>query len=308
MNDVLHNMSGIIVPLVTPLESADRIDIGALELLIERVVGAGVNGVFLLGTCGEGASLSYDLRRAFIAQACRLVDRRVPVLVSVSDTSPRESDALAASAADVGADVAVAAPPYYLPMSQHELCSFFLNRTTACPLPLLLYNMPELTKVVISAATVRRLMDEPAVIGLKDSSGDLDYFSDICAMTVHRPGWPVFMGPEHLLVDSIRCGGSGGVCGGANIVPELFVDLYRDAVGSGTRSPRLRALVAQLGEIYSANPPSAASVIKGLKHGLACLGIGNGRLAEPLGELTPAEKERIGAVIQAVLTDAAIDR
>lgn len=50
MNDVLHNMSGIIVPLVTPLESADRIDIGALELLIERVVDAGVNGVFLLGT------------------------------------------------------------------------------------------------------------------------------------------------------------------------------------------------------------------------------------------------------------------
>jgi len=158
--------------------------------------------------------------------------------------------------------------------------------------------MPELTKVAIAPTTVRRLMDERAIIGLKDSSGDLDYFAQLCALKRHRAGWSLLMGPEHLLVESVELGGNGGVCGGANLLPELFVNIYEAAVGDRRRLPELLAAAERLGEIYLTEPPSAASVIKGLKQGLACLGIGNGRVADPLGEVAAEGKARIQAIMK----------
>ena len=299
IDDATPAMSGIIVPLVTPLTSTDVVDFATLDLLLERVISGGVRGIFLLSTCGEGASLSYRLRKDLIAHTCRQVNRRVPVLVSITDTSAAETRAIAILAAEAGADVAVLAPPYYLPLSQAELIEYVLRRLAECPLPLMLYNMPELTKVAIAPATVRRLMDERTIIGLKDSSGDLDYFAQLCALKRHREEWSLLIGPEHLLVEAIKLGGNGGVCGGANLLPRLFVSIYEAAVGgSSKRLTELLATAERLGEIYLTEPPSAASVIKGLKQGLACLGLGNGRVAEPLGEVTMEGKLRIQAIMK----------
>jgi 4-hydroxy-tetrahydrodipicolinate synthase len=298
IDDATPAMTGIIVPLVTPLQSTDAVDYAALELLLERVISGGVSGIFLLSTCGEGASLSYRLRRELIAHTCRQVNGRVPVLVSITDTSAAETRAIAIAAAEAGANVAVLAPPYYLPLSQAELTEYVLRRIDECPLPLMLYNMPELTKVAIAPTTVRRLMDERAIIGLKDSSGDLDYFAQLCALRRHRAEWTLLMGPEHLLVESVELGGNGGVCGGANLFPELFVGIYKAAASDRRRLPELLATADRLGEIYLTEPPSAASVIKGLKQGLACLGLGNGRAADPLGEVATEDKARIQAIMK----------
>src|SRR5690349_19541861 len=103
-------LTGIIPPMATPLRSRDELDFAGLERLIERVLAGGVNGLFLLGTTGEGPSLSYRLRRELIDRACRQVQRRVPILVGITDTSFVESVALARHAADAGADATVVAP------------------------------------------------------------------------------------------------------------------------------------------------------------------------------------------------------
>ena len=92
-------LTGIIPPMATPLRSRDELDAGGLERLIERILGGGVNGVFLLGTTGEGPSLGYRLRRELIDRACRQIRRRVPVLVGITDTAFVESIALARQAA-----------------------------------------------------------------------------------------------------------------------------------------------------------------------------------------------------------------
>ena len=100
-------LSGIIPPLVTPLNSNDSLDIAGLERLIEHLIAGGVHGLFILGTTGEEQSLSYHLRHAMIRETCRINNGRLPVLVCITDTSNDESNRLLNFVADcvVVADV-----------------------------------------------------------------------------------------------------------------------------------------------------------------------------------------------------------
>lgn len=116
--------SGIIPPLITPLSNRDRIDYAGLERLVVHVLCGGVNGHFVLGTTGEGPSLSYRLRRELIERVCRLVQERVPVFVGFTDTSFIESVDLAQTAVASGAAGVVLAAPYYFPVGQTELAGY----------------------------------------------------------------------------------------------------------------------------------------------------------------------------------------
>src|SRR6188472_1642116 len=113
--------NGIIPPMVTPLRGVDELDVAGLERVIERLISGGVSGLFVLGTTGEGPSLSYRLRRELVDRVCKQVKNRVPVLVGITDTAFVESVDLARHAANAGAAAVVAAPPYYLPEGQPEL-------------------------------------------------------------------------------------------------------------------------------------------------------------------------------------------
>ena len=114
-------LTGIVPPMITPLSGRDQLDVAGLERLIERILAGGVNGLFILGTTGEGPSLSYRLRRELIERVSRQVNGRVPILVGATDTAFVESVNVAKIAADAGAAAVVVAPPYYLPEGQPEL-------------------------------------------------------------------------------------------------------------------------------------------------------------------------------------------
>ena len=150
--------------MVTPLRGRDELDLPGLERLIEHILSGGVNGLFILGTTGEGPSLSYQLRRDLIQRVCQQVNNRVPILVGITDTAFVESFNIAHSAADSGASAVVLAPPYYLPEAQPELHEYLEHLVPELPLPLYIYNMPALTKVHFELDTVRRAMDEPRII------------------------------------------------------------------------------------------------------------------------------------------------
>jgi 4-hydroxy-tetrahydrodipicolinate synthase len=294
--------------MVTPLAAPDQLDEPGLERLVEHMIAGGVHGLFLLGTCGEGPSLSYRLRRQLIDRACAQVDRRVPVLVSITDTSYVESVALARYAADAGADAVVLAPPFYLPLTQAELLDYVLRLVGELPLPLVLYNVPALTKLNFEPPTVRRLMDEESIVGLKDSSGDLAYFQTIRHLSRERPDWTLLMGPEHLLSRALELGGDGGVSGGANVWPQLFVQMYDATIATSDSAiaeqidvvHHLVDQVDRLGQIYRLGPPSPSSVIKGLKCALSVLGICGDLVAEPLGQCSPAERQHVENVIRSL--------
>ena len=117
----LSTLRGIIPPLVTPLAGPDSLDVAGLERLLARVLSAPVAGVFVLGTTGEGPNLSHRLRREVIERTLKLVAKRVPVFVGITDTSMADSAALADFAANCGANAVVVAPPYYHKPTSVEL-------------------------------------------------------------------------------------------------------------------------------------------------------------------------------------------
>lgn len=299
----MNRLCGIVPPMVTPLLQPDTLDVAGLERLVEHMIAGGVHGIFVLGTTGEAPSLSYRLRRELVERTCRLVKGRAPVLVGITDTAMVESIALAEHSADVGASAVVAAPPFYFPAGQPELVHYVERLTARLPLPLMLYNMPMMTKVSFAAQTLSAVRDNPRIAGIKDSSGDLVYFEQVLEIARGRPDWSVLIGPEHLLVDAVARGAQGGVNGGANLFPRLFVQLHDAACrGDTARITALQAKVLELGRIYQVGR-HASSIIKGLKCALSLRGICDDGMAEPFQRFDPPEREKVRGLLAELALD-----
>jgi 4-hydroxy-tetrahydrodipicolinate synthase len=293
-------LQGIVPPLITPLKARDELDHEGLERLLEHVLAGGVHGVFVLGTTGEGPGLSYRLRRELIERVCRQVRGRVPVLVGITDTSFEEALGLASHAADSGANAVVASAPYYLPPGQEELVGYIKRLVRELPLPLFLYNIPQITKVVFEPDTIKRVADLEGIIGMKDSSGDLNYFDQLVALKRQRPDWSVLVGLEHQLAEATHRGGDGGVNAGANYHPRLFVELYHAVKdGDAARESELQRQLIQLGGIFKVGD-SAASVIQGLKCACAQRGLCGESMAEPFVPLDAAKREQVRAILKSL--------
>jgi len=287
-------LRGIVPPVVTPLLDRDTLDVAGLERLIEHLIAGGVAGLFVLGTTGEAPSLSYRLRREMVERTTKLVKGRVPVLVGITDTAFVESLALAKFSADCGTQAVVTSAPFYFAAGQPELSEYIEHLVAELPLPLFLYNMPALTKVSFELDTVRRALDLKGIIGIKDSSGDMIYFHRLLELSKQRPDWSVFIGPEELTPEAVLLGGHGGVNGGANLNPRLYVDLYKAAVAQDLTSVRkLHAEVMKLaGNIYTVGKHRSA-LIKGLKCALSLMGICHDALAEPFQSFREPERALI---------------
>jgi dihydrodipicolinate synthase/N-acetylneuraminate lyase len=284
-------LRGVIPPMVTPLLDPDTLDAAGLERLVAHILAGGVHGLFLLGTTGEGPSLSYRLRAELIERTCRLVNGRVPVLVGISDTALVESVRLADVAARAGAAAVVVAPPYYFVPSQAELLGYLERLVRQVSVPLFLYNQPSHTKVPLEIETVRCAAQLPGVVGVKDSSANMIYFHRLVGLFQDRPDFTLLVGPEELLAESILLGGHGGVNGGANLHPRLYVELYEAARARALgRVAALHRQVLQISAgIYSVGG-SSVGVIKGLKCALSILGICSDCPAEPFQRLGPSER------------------
>ncbi len=294
MNKLLLPLRGIVPPMVTPLKDADTLDREGLERLIEHILAGGVHGLFIMGTTGEGPSLSYDLRRELIKQTCQQVNGRVPVLVGLTDTAFAELTKIGQYAGEQGAHAGVIAPPYYFKSSQPELLKFLDRVTAEIPLPVYLYNMPGCTKLSLDAQTVVKAAENPQVIGYKDSSFDLVLFHRVRLLLKDRTDFPIFLGPGELLAESVLLGASGGVNGGANMFPSLYVNLYNAAVKRDMDTVlKLHSKVIQMtSKIYTAGKyPS--STINGIKCALSLMGICDDFVSEPFLKFDDMEKQAI---------------
>lgn len=280
--------------MVTPLKNNETLDIEGLERLVEHILAGHVHGLFLLGTTGEAPDLSYDLRHELVKRVCKQVDGRVPVLVGVTDTVFSESLSLAQTAADAGAAAVVAAPPYYFTPGQPELIDYYTHLANRLPLPLFLYNMPSHTKVMIDPNTVQRLSENDNIAGLKDSSSNIVYFNKVRHILGERQDFSVLIGPEEALGEVVLMGADGGVCGGANLFPQLFVDVYDAAVaGDVAKVRKLQERVMSVSEALYGVGRHMSSFIKGVKCSLAQMGICSDFMAEPFNHFYDEEREVI---------------
>jgi 4-hydroxy-tetrahydrodipicolinate synthase len=211
-----------------------------------------------------------------------------------------ESLSLASYAHDAGASALVLAPPCYFVPDQAELASYIQGVATRVELPLYLYNMPSHTKVAIGIETIRRAMDLPNVAGVKDSSGDMTYFHAVRRVLRSRPELSLLVGPEELLAEAMMLGGDGGVAGGSNLNPTLFVELYNAASKADwVRVAEIHDRIVEINTTLYGLGQYGGNFLKSLKCALACVGLCSDRLAEPLAALPAKDRQRIAQQIEA---------
>jgi len=292
---------GIFPPMITPLKARDTLDVAGLERLVAHILNGGVHGLFVLGTTGEAPSLSHRLRRELIQRTCRLTADRVPVLVGITDTAFVESVQLARFAAEAGARAVVLSAPYYFPAGQAELLEYLQHLAPELPLPLFLYNMPSHTKVVFEPETVRRAADIPGIAGLKDSSANMVYFHQLQLLFRDRPEFALLIGPEELLAETILLGGHGGICGGANMFPRLYVNLYEAAIRKDLNTvAKLHEQVMSVSNTIYSVGQYKSSYLKGIKCALSCMGICDDFLAEPFHRFRQPERGVVERHVEAL--------
>ena len=292
-------LHGIITPLVTPLLDNDTLDNEGLERLIEHTLAGGVHGIFILGTTGEAASLSFSLREEMIKQTSKILKGRLPLLVGISDSSLSDSVRLSYFAAEYGADAVVSAPPYYFATSQPELIDFYEALIPKIALPIYLYNMPIHTKVSFETSTVYRLSENEKVLGFNDSSSNGTYLQSIIHIMREKKDFSIFVGPEEMTAEAILLGASGGVNGGANLFPKLYVDLYNAAIAKDIEKVReLQSKVMQISATIYSQGKYGSSFLKGVKCALSILGICSDTLALPFVKFNSVDRVKIAEAIE----------
>jgi dihydrodipicolinate synthase/N-acetylneuraminate lyase len=222
----VEGLSGVLVALASPLRQDGTVDEPAVKRLVDHVLAGGVHGLLALGSTGETASLDEPSRRAILGAVVQAAGRRVPVICGVAQSHLAAARAEVETAANFGADAALVAPPFYYPMDQAKVLAFYRELADGAPLPLMLYNIPQFTKVVAEPATVATLAREGAIKGIKDSSRDFEYFEGVCIAAGDIPGFRIFTGSDTMLLPSLAMGGAGTICGAANVVPGWVVRIY----------------------------------------------------------------------------------
>lgn len=297
-NNPIFQLKGIIPPMITPLTDTDTLDVKGVNNLVEHLISGGVSGIFILGTTGEAQHLSINIKKELIKHTCLAVNGRVPVLVGITDTSVYESIKLAGFAAEYKAAALVAAPPYYFALGQPELIEYYELLADKCPLPLYLYNMPSHTKTMIEPDTVLALSQHKNIIGLKDSSANGVYFCKLLTLFRDHPEFGLFVGPEEMMASVVLVGAHGGVSGGANVYPRIFVDVYNAAAEKNVdKTIELQdKMMAVSKELYGIGR-FGSSYIKGIKTALALKGICSDFLAQPFNLFKDPEKEKVKSAV-----------
>ncbi len=278
----MPRFSGIIPPVVTPLLNIDQLDLAAVERVAGHLLSGGVDGLFVLGTTGEGPSLNYQIRYEMVERTCEVVNGKVPTLVGVTDTSLVGAIELSRHAMSSGAAAVVAAAPYYFQTSQEAVVAWYTALAEASPLPLMLYNMPGCVEIVLSLETIERLSAHDNIVGVKDSGGDLRYSRQLCQKFQHED-FAVFMGPEELIPQAVAAGADGGVCGGGNLLPSVYVNLFKAAKKNDTTQvDQLVAIVDQMFQHIYKCPDGKMNLIPALKYAMSQAGLCTAQIAPPL--------------------------
>jgi 4-hydroxy-tetrahydrodipicolinate synthase len=224
----VESLTGVLVALASPMTRAGAVDEAGVGRLVEHVIGGGVHGLLALGSTGETASLDERSRRQNLEAVLAAARGRVPVLCGVAQSQLATAIAEVEAAARAGADAALVAPPFYYPTDQAGVLAFYRAVAERATIPILVYNIPQFTKVLIEAATLAMLAAEGAIHGVKDSSRDFEYFESVCIATREMPAFRVFTGSDTMLVASLALGGAGTICGAANIAPAWVVRIYNE--------------------------------------------------------------------------------
>lgn len=296
--------SGVIPPVVTPLTPDGDIDAASLERLVEFLIGAGVSGLFALGSSGETAFLTDARRDEALQVVVRTAAGRVPVLAGCIETTTGRVIERAEIAAKLGADAVVVTAPFYARIHPVEVDRHFRAVKAAVDLPLLAYDVPVSVHTKLTTDLVLSLAADGVVAGIKDSSGDDVGFRQVVLGAAGVAGFSALTGHEVVVDAMMLAGADGAVPGLANVDPHGYVRLLKacedgrwaDAKAEQDRLTRLFRIVE------AASPADAGGSTRGVgsfKTALALRGvIDAATVAAPMRELTPEESRIVAGHLE----------
>lgn len=222
--------TGVIPPVVVPDTPDHELDVPSFERSINRMIDAGVDGLFFLGSSGEVVFSTDERRRQIISEAVRIVDHRVPVMVGIIDTETERVLAHGRAAQELGADALVATAPFYALGGAAEVEEHFRILHEELDLPLFAYDIPVCVHTKLPWKLLAKLGAEGVLAGVKDSSGD-DVSFRYLVQENEKLGHPMSLLTGHeVVVDGAYLGGAdGSVPGLANVEPEGYVRMWKAA-------------------------------------------------------------------------------
>jgi 4-hydroxy-2-oxoglutarate aldolase len=289
-------LSGVLPPIPTPFHENGNVDLDGLTENILKLNGTGLAGYIVMGSNGEAVHLSAEERAAVMDTARRAADQGPAqiVITGVNELSTWAAIQATKQAAALGADVALVVTPYFYKnaMSQSALSNHFLAVADASPIPVLIYNVPANTGVIIEPDTIASLSRHQNIIGVKDSAGNMAAISATTAATPQ--GFAVLCGNAGIFYPALVMGASGAVLAVACIAPAACVELFEAAVsGDHGRALELQRRIAPVSQIIT-----AGLGVPGLKAALRLAGYKGGYPRGPLLPLGEAETLKVRQVMQ----------
>jgi len=289
----MTDIRGIIVPILTPMNEDESINLTELRNQIERLIAAGVHGIFPFGTNGEGYILSEQEKEQVLAVCVEQVRGRVPVYAGSGCISTRDTIRMSRRAQELGADVLSIITPSFAAASQDELYAHYCAVAKSVDMPILLYNIPARTGNALAPATVAKLADIDNIVGVKDSSGNFDNILQYIECTREKD-FVVLSGNDSLILWTLLAGGKGGIAGCANVFPKNMVAIYENFIkGDMTAARRAQDVIRPFRNTFRFGNPNTI-----VKTATAMLGYPVGKCRAPFNGLSEAGVEAVKQALE----------
>lgn len=296
-------IKGVIVPILTPLNPDETVDVPSLRRLVNYLIDNGVHGIWVSGTTGEFANLSDKERLVSMDAVVDEVNGRVPIIGNVSGASTQLSVNMALEAQEMGMDGIAVTPPYYYPNAQDELLDHYRHIRARVGLPLWVYNIPQTVKTAVAPGTIATLAGEGAVVGVKDSSGAGELLAELNVLC-QQGGISLlrFLGTAFRITTAGSVGVQGVIPGIANLIPAACASGWEAGEAGddeGVRKSNAAIIASQkLARLAQGGGPNAAS-FAGMKSALKHMGvIDHDAVSRPLRPFTDAEKAGIPPILK----------
>src|SRR4051794_8032559 len=218
---------GVYAAIATPITRDGEVDPVGIKNVVDYLFDNGTTGLSILGSTGEGPSLTIAQRQRALEASLEATGDRGAVFTGAASSVVSEVIASLKTIAGSGAQGALVPPPYYYRLETAGIIGYYERIAEASPVPIIIYNIPSMTKLQIPPDAVARLIEHPNIMGLKDSGGDFGYFSTLARIADGNGGFTLYTGSDAMLASSLFVGGHGLIGGAVNVVPDVLAALYR---------------------------------------------------------------------------------
>ncbi len=295
---IAQTFPGVYAAMATPITRDGDVDPVGIRNVVNYLFENGVDGLSILGSTGEGPSLTIGQRQHALEASLEAANGRGAVFTGAASSVVSEVIASLKTIAGTGAQGALVPPPYYYRLDTEGIIGYYQRIAEASPVPVIMYNIPSMTKLQIPLQAVRVLIAHPNVMGLKDSSGDFGYFSSLARIARESEGFTLYTGSDTMLAASLFVGGHGIIGGAVNVVPDVMAAIYRAYQQGDTANA-----VALAEKVVQANAAMQVGTFPAPMKGQYVLkGLCERYTAAPIPPLTDAEMEQL----RHQLTDAGV--